>query len=592
MAKSLRRSRRDRSSGRELRVRWVHAPSNPPATRAGQGLRLLVVALPVVVVLAGAWAHRWTHEDGFINFRIVDQILSGHGPVFNEGERVEAFTSPLWLAVLVQGRLTLGLLMRLEWVAVTVGIIATGVAFLLSSRAAGRVHGGERPVLPLGVLLVAALPPVWDFATSGLEMSLVWLWLAASWWVLLLAATATERLVGSRRLVFLAVLGLGPLVRPDLALMTAVFVGGWAVIMRPSRRRLLVDLGAAVLLPGLYQVFRMGYYAAPVPNTALAKGASDHFVFAGVEYLQDLVDPYWLWIPLLPLLVALGTTLVRGSGRVRVACLTMVGAAVAHGGYIVYVGGDYMHARLSLPALFALALPAVVVLDGSWWGRAAMAVGFGWAIVCIGWIRYDNPPRGFVGDQRAFLPASERLIHYPSFGRAAEASYDRGERGLVPALYGRVDKDGPPPVLPVGRAGVDELILVTDAIGQLGYEAGPNVYILDRFGLAEPLTARADVAPDEVWWRPAGHRTRLSPEWYAARFDAPSVGIYEPIRPPALRVARRALSCPPLSDVLAGITEPLTVGRFLSNAWHSVSFARVRVSPDPLEGPQDPCRGG
>ena len=46
------------------------------------------------------WQRRWTNDDGFINFRVVGNILAGHGPVFNVGERVEAFTSPLWIALL------------------------------------------------------------------------------------------------------------------------------------------------------------------------------------------------------------------------------------------------------------------------------------------------------------------------------------------------------------------------------------------------------------------------------------------------------------------------------------------------------------
>src|SRR5688500_17745291 len=81
-------------------------------------LAVLVLAAPAVLVLVGAWTHHWVDEDGYINLRVVDQILAGHGPVFNEGERVEAVTSPLWILALVLGRLTLGLVVRMEWVTV------------------------------------------------------------------------------------------------------------------------------------------------------------------------------------------------------------------------------------------------------------------------------------------------------------------------------------------------------------------------------------------------------------------------------------------------------------------------------------------
>src|SRR5215217_3467308 len=120
-------------------------PAAAPRPRTAAGLRRrapsLVLALPVVTVLIGAWVHRWVNEDAFINFRVVDQLLAGNGPVFNQGERVEAFTSPLWLAVLLHGRLTLGLFMRMEWVAVVAGLATTGAAFLVASAGARLLYG-------------------------------------------------------------------------------------------------------------------------------------------------------------------------------------------------------------------------------------------------------------------------------------------------------------------------------------------------------------------------------------------------------------------------------------------------------------------
>ena len=57
--------------------------------------------VPMILSLIMGWQHRWIADDGFINFRYVDQIRHGNGPVFNPGERVEAFTSPAWLALLL-----------------------------------------------------------------------------------------------------------------------------------------------------------------------------------------------------------------------------------------------------------------------------------------------------------------------------------------------------------------------------------------------------------------------------------------------------------------------------------------------------------
>ena len=54
-----------------------------PVGRVSQWWLILV---PVVIVVVGAWIYRWVDEDAFINFRIIDNLLAGHGLVYNLGE--------------------------------------------------------------------------------------------------------------------------------------------------------------------------------------------------------------------------------------------------------------------------------------------------------------------------------------------------------------------------------------------------------------------------------------------------------------------------------------------------------------------------
>ena len=58
----------------------------------------LWVSVAVVAVLFGwgAWQRRWIADDGLIVLRTVRNLLAGNGPVFNQGERVEANTSVVW----------------------------------------------------------------------------------------------------------------------------------------------------------------------------------------------------------------------------------------------------------------------------------------------------------------------------------------------------------------------------------------------------------------------------------------------------------------------------------------------------------------
>ena len=95
----------------------------------------VVLALPLAIAAATGWAHRRVVEDGFIYFRTVNQITAGHGPVFNVGERVESFTSPLWVAVLSVADVLAPV--RLEWLAVAIGLLGSvaglGLAMYRSS---------------------------------------------------------------------------------------------------------------------------------------------------------------------------------------------------------------------------------------------------------------------------------------------------------------------------------------------------------------------------------------------------------------------------------------------------------------------------
>ena len=274
--------------------------TTPPAgagTRHRPGVQALVDMIPAVLVLSGGWVHRWMDEDAFINLRIVDQIVAGHGPVFNAGERIEAFTSPLWLAILVLIKVTLGQVMAVEWAIVAVSLALAAAAFWLAARTTRRLHPDGTVVVPIGLVAIAAVPVVWDFATSGLEMSLVWLWLAGCWAVLVHLAQAVEPLRRGGRLGALMVLGLGPVIRPDLGLMTVVLVAAWLWMLRPAWLTVVADIAVAFALAIAYQVFRMGYYASVVPSTALAKDAGGLHLGQGWNYALDLSRPYHLWLP-------------------------------------------------------------------------------------------------------------------------------------------------------------------------------------------------------------------------------------------------------------------------------------------------------
>ncbi len=166
----------------------------------------------------------------------------------------------------------------------------------------------------------------------------------------------TARLVGAAFL-----LGLGPLVRPDLTIMSVVAVVVVLVVRRLRGASLAWFLVGALALPVLSELFRMGYYGILVPNTALAKDSGGTYWSDGWNYLVDLVAPYWLWVPLLAVAATAVLLLRRTRWTTTVVALALPVAGALHALYIVKSGGDYLHARLLMPSVFALLAPLAAV---------------------------------------------------------------------------------------------------------------------------------------------------------------------------------------------------------------------------------------
>ncbi|MGN7156292.1 flagellar motor control protein ZomB [Dietzia cercidiphylli] len=391
----------------------------------------------VAVFLAGAWQRRWIADDGLIVLRTVRNLIAGNGPVFNAGERVESNTSTLWTYLVylthevVGYRLelvALGLALTLSMIAVACAMLGTRVMYRGTRRAPA---GGPMLLLPLGVVVYIMLPPARDFASSGLETGLVICWIGVMWLGLQRWARAPHReyrfglpAVGTAAMAFIA--GLGPLVRPELALAAVVFLALLAASQQ-SWRHLGWLVAIAGTVPVVYQIWRMSYYALPYPLTAVAKDAGGSKWDKGAQYLWDLLSPYVLLLPLAVVLVAGlvslwavrrsdpaasgsprrrgGVTgdddevggLLRLRGRVRstpVVTVAFLVVAVIMLAYVTRVGGDFMHGRVLLPSVFLFLLPVSVVplpvgpargADDARVRRVAVPVVAGAWLVVVGW---------------------------------------------------------------------------------------------------------------------------------------------------------------------------------------------------------------
>ncbi|MEV6875027.1 hypothetical protein [Amycolatopsis sp. NPDC051128] len=544
--------------------------------RRGQWLIGLVLAVFAVL----AWQRRWVCDDGLIVLRTVQNLLDGNGPVFNAGERVEANTSTLWTYLVALGGLQPWL--RLEWVAVVLGLLSAVGGLFFGLDGARRLFP-DRRIVPAGALVVLGLPPFWDYATSGLETGLVTLWLSLVWWRLVRHATGGP----VRILPTLVLIGCGPLVRPEFALVSAITFVALVAVVRPGWRRGLGWLALAGVVPVVYQVYRMGYYGLITPNTALAKEATQSRWDRGWFYLVEMFAAYWLLIPV-ALLLAVAVPALRGRERTTlVVALTPVVAGVVLGLYVTRVGGDYMHARMLLPVLTCLLLPVMVAPLTRWTAPLVVAL-VAWTVVSAVGLRPVSAEQHKIGaygisDARVFWVDSTHNEHPITADDAANLV------GYMPDLAAaRAGKTGPTVAVKVNFVwvvfpGTRTVVSTPGALGFPGLLLPRTETVIDDLGLASPLAAHSLAVPG----RPAGHQKKLSVAWVIADAGAGtpeqlSAAGNELVYSEEIRAARIALTRPEIREMLDSVRAPLTFGRFRDNLLHAFGRSRLRYHPEPF----------
>lgn len=195
-----------------------------------------------------------TTDDAFITYRYVENILAGHGFVYNEGERVLGVTTPLYTLLLaLMGLAGMSPLAAGPWVNVFADSL---VAPLLAKRAAGDIRS---PAIP-GALLYALCPLNAFWAASGMETGLYCLAIAAAL-VFYDSGSLTKSTIACAAAVLL---------RIDAGILLAVLSGHRILSVRrvPWKQ---VALVLALITP--WFVFSTAYFGTPIPNSVIAKAA-------------------------------------------------------------------------------------------------------------------------------------------------------------------------------------------------------------------------------------------------------------------------------------------------------------------------------
>jgi len=322
--------------------------------------RLLLGGGLALLLVGHAHFANITVDDAFISFRYAENLATGHGLVFNLGERVEGYSNFLWTVLLAipfclhVDRYELGLLVTAKVMGV---LLSVGTALIVTRAASLERTAEQRAMAPIAALYLATLAPFSMWGVGALETPLVTLLVSLTAYLHLREDAALR--AGSPGVAWSQLsLLLAALTRPEPVLLFVPLAmasllrshrfGGRAGFIRAFRQ-----LGFFVVPYAAFLALRYEYYGQLVPNTYFAKLASDGgAAVRGSRYIEQASE-HLHWSGLALVCGALILLARRLDYRLAVVLLlTVLQIAV-----VQYEGGDWMPGcRLLVPVLPLTAL--------------------------------------------------------------------------------------------------------------------------------------------------------------------------------------------------------------------------------------------
>lgn len=465
-----------------------------PAGRFGavqEGRLFGLEAYEILLIILGfilVFKNKWICDDGYIYFRYIDNfVIHKIGLVFNAHEYVEGFSGILWTFLLSGIRFFLRAI-PLRHIVFVLGFF---LALLTFSRLAalnrrliqslpGDANQGPRLLLNFSLPLALAVSTrvVPEYFTSGLETPFVMLYAVL---------VAGQILLPSESLLYLGILaGAGPLVRAELSLLSLGLVLHFIFFVR--KKGVIKAIALAAALNAAYIVFRIWYYAGLLPNTFFTKASSGSNLKQGFNYLLDLIKAYRSHVVLALFLLATlaaakkaGRPLTRN--RIFLACLIVI-----FGGYVIWVGGDFMHGRFWLPVLMmlyagfsglpeSLFSPLVTRLKAPAWIQRLFSFVLVLVVVLV-----VLPMRSVSSGQKWFEGIMNEREWFMEFDGSSLSDWNFEPKNIMVKQAATLKTITEKLNLPVSTA--------HSMIGYLGYYAGPRVQIIDRLGLTDAVGSR------------------------------------------------------------------------------------------------------
>ncbi len=345
---------------------------NPDNHEAGRIPWLIWTAIALAILTVHALSFRFVIDDAFISFRYAQNLIDGHGLVFNIGEKVEGYSNLLYVLLSAVG-LRLGvdpLLWGRIWSTLAMGgllAMLPGIVRLLApeENAHRRLPG------QVAQILTALTGGVACWMLAGLETSFfalftVWAWRSALKRQTVLAGVAGLLLI---------------LTRPEGPALAFLF-SAWSLLPSDAlstgyygrnRKRLLgpILLGTGTIA---FFIWRHSYFGWWLPNTYYAKtGDWAGQLATGLPYGWNFLKYYGIGILVTAVVAVLrgGMSLVLRRDMYLTLAVVFIWSI-----YVIMVGGDMLGMfRFFVPVLPLLLTWLTALLSGtSWLSRPRNAI--------------------------------------------------------------------------------------------------------------------------------------------------------------------------------------------------------------------------
>jgi len=311
----------------------------------------ILISLILLMVVFGfikfCFINNHIQDDAFITFQYVKNFIAGNGLVFNPGEYVEGYTSPLWLIILsFFVMVDAEIVQTAQVLSVFFGAASIIILYFLGILIFQKISKSDNNIVvlktfALSASLMLAFNGAFQYwSISGMETSLfVFLTLAGFYFYY-------KNGNGKNLFISSSLFTLGSLTRPEGWLIFGlVFIDlFYNKFKQHSIKKLIKDKVVLVFLlifffPNfLMLIFRLTYYGYPLPNTFYAKtGFNFSYLESGLRYTLDFINTYTFYGFLLILVFSLLLTKTIRKDFFLLFVIIFVYIL-----YVIGIGGDVL----------------------------------------------------------------------------------------------------------------------------------------------------------------------------------------------------------------------------------------------------------